>query len=157
MGEGLNDKQNAVLKDLFVSELSEKEVLDKHKISAARYIRWHGEPLFAEEFEKRAAALNRSALLYIAKNLFKAAKKLVELVESASSETSRKACLDIIGMLNGNKQKTVFGKSSRPDKEAGEIQILPELAGKLLKILAEEKSSSGTRQVSETDQTVKRL
>jgi hypothetical protein len=141
MGKGLTDKQAAVLNELFASELSEKEVLARHKISAARYSRWHSEPLFAQEFEKRTAALNRRAVLYIAKNASKAAEQLVKLVESKSSETSRKSCLDIIGLLGENSQKGVCPNPSQPDKEAGEFQILPELAGKLLRILAEEKNN----------------
>lgn len=139
MGKNLSDKQLAVLKDIFGSALPEKKVLSKHGIRVTTYNRWLSQPYFAEEFEKRTNALNRRLLLYIAKNSFKAAEKLVELVESEKSETARKACLDIIGMLSNNKKKIAITRPSETDNQAGEFRILPELASKLLKILAEEK------------------
>ena len=143
MRKSLSKKKLSVLDDLFSSDLSEQQVLEKHKIDSVRYNHWHSEPLFAEEFEKRTAALNRQALLYIAKYASLAAAKLVSLTDSANPEITRKACLDIIGLLSESNPKTVSSlQPSQSDDETNHPHISPELAEKLLAILAEEKISS---------------
>ena len=141
MRKSLSKKKLSVLDDLFSSDLSEQQVLEKHKIDSVRYNHWHSEPLFAEEFEKRTAALNRQALLYIAKYASLAAAKLVSLTDSANPETARKACLDIIGLLSDNKSKTdFFPKLSQAGDEINHPRLSGELAEKLLAVLAEEQN-----------------
>jgi len=52
-------KQRAVINDLLKSELTEHEVLEKHKISPWRYRKWLKNGLFTYEFNSRVDAALR--------------------------------------------------------------------------------------------------
>ena len=76
----LTKKQNSVMNDLFKGNLSEVEVLKKHKISAPLYQKWLADDeLFADEFAFRIQAGKRQCELIIANYAPFAAAKLIEL------------------------------------------------------------------------------
>jgi len=134
----LMKKQLAVIDDLFGDELSEQQVLERHKVSRAVYNKWQNQPAFIDEFARRIAALNRQSAVLIARYGPLAAAKLVQLLGSEKEETARKACLDIISAASGavgGSAEPAQGETSQPAE-----QISAETAGRLLAALADEKS-----------------
>lgn len=133
----LTKKQLAVLDDLFSSELDEQAVLDKYNVSRNLYYRWLADELFAEQFDHRIAAAYRQSAALIARYATLAAAKLVQLTESDSAETARKACLDIISMQPVARGETKDERRGTMDEPtAGGLS--PATASKILAVLAEE-------------------
>ncbi len=134
----LTEKQLLVMDDLFAGQLDEQAILDKHKVSRRIFTKWQGQMRFIEEFNRRVAMLNRQRELIIARYAPLAAVKLVQLTESESQETARKACLDII------EPHKAAAKKERQDErqkmsEKKSHPLPPETASKLLAFLAEGK------------------
>ncbi|MBN2313495.1 MAG: hypothetical protein JXM79_06165 [Sedimentisphaerales bacterium] len=155
----LNIRQLAFIGDLFGGKLSEEEALKKHCVSRRLYNKWLTIPAFAEEFDRRIAGLYRQNALLIARNASEAMEELMKLIKGKEEstegktegsekkpekgETVRKACLDIIKMHLSPRQT---GRPKAPDKKAAPPPEMPRLspqtAGKLLAVLAEEKTNS---------------
>jgi len=135
----LSKKQLAVIEDLFSGELDEQQVLDKHNVSRNVYNKWLAEERFDDEFSRRIDSAHRQSRLIIAGYAPIAAAKLVQLTESESQETARKACLDIISLPNiAAKKAEQLSKEQKSDEAQGE-QFSAETAARLLAALAEEK------------------
>jgi len=136
----LSKKQQAVIEDLFASELDEQAVLSKHKVSRNLYNRWLADQRFAEQFNEHIARSYRQSQLIIARYAPLAAAKLVQLTESDSQETARKACLDIISM--GSIGDRLAGTPLVPVEDSGSRGGLPDLsaeaASRLLTALADD-------------------
>jgi len=136
----LSKKQLAVIEEMFSEQFDEQQVLDKHKVSRNIYNKWLADSAFAYEFDRRVASARRQGELIIAKYASLAAAKLVQLTESESQETARKACLDIISLPPAKKPQ---GPSET--EQAGEQpapQLSAETASRLLAVLAEEKKEN---------------
>jgi hypothetical protein len=136
----LTKKQLAVIEDLFVGELDEQAILDKYKLSRKLYNQWRNDDSFAEHFEKRITDAYRQSDVLIARYAPVAAAKLIQLTESDKPETARKACLDIISMpiLTANRKPQPSGEPQPADTQP--VSFNPETAGKLLAVLAEDKT-----------------
>lgn len=67
--------------DMFSGELSEEELLKKHKISGRVFNNWLNDPLFLDEFDRRCEFAARQAQALIARHKVFAAAKLVELTD----------------------------------------------------------------------------
>jgi len=134
----LTKKQLSVIEDIFSGEFSEKEVLEKNKVSRAIFNRWQGEELFIGEFNRRIMSAHQQSDALIAKFAPLAAAKLVELIESESQETARKACLDIISLPKRTAESGQQEGGKKADEQGEFSQLSAETAGKLLKVLAEE-------------------
>jgi len=138
----LSKKQLAVIEEMFSGELDEQQVLDKHKVSRNVYNRWLTDENFCAEFDRRTDSARRQGELIIAKYASLAAAKLVQLTESKSQETARKACLDIISLPQAAAKKTQGpSEGSRADEQEGP-QLSDETVSRLLAVLAEEKKKS---------------
>jgi hypothetical protein len=142
----LSKKQLAVIEDLFAGELDEAAALDKHKVSRNRYNEWLADEGFVAAFAERIGRAYRQSQLIIARYAPLAAAKLVQLTESDSAETARKACLDIIGFSgqgsgNSTPPSDPTGGNLTPDQAGG--QLSAETASRLLAALAEEQSQVG--------------
>lgn len=134
----LTTRQLNVIEDLFVSELTEQDILDKHKVPRRLYNKWLTDKLFTEHLDRRIAASYRQSAAYIARCAPLAAARLVELTESQKVETARKACLDIISMKSEG-QNPAGTSTNNPTSDGDEHPKLSnETAGKILAILAEE-------------------
>jgi len=137
-GKRLSKKQLSVIEDLFVGQLDEQAILDKHEVSRTVFVKWQMERRFVEEFNRRIAALNRQGELIIARYAPLAAAKLVGLTESQSQETARRACIDIIEF-----PKQAVKKADKPadknDKGAPQKELPPETASRLLAALADKR------------------
>jgi len=136
----LTRKQLAVLDEIFLGELDEQQVLDKYKVSRAVYYRWLSDDDFAEHFDRWIAASYRQSAALVARYATIAAARLVQLTESTSPETARKACLDIItyhGLEARERHKTYHERQATSDEPAAS-GLSPETAGKILEVLAKE-------------------
>lgn len=140
----LSKKQFAVINDLFDGGLDEQAVLEKHKLSRGIYNKWQMDKFFEAEFSKRIAAAHRQGELIIAKYAPLAAAKLVQLTESDKEETARKACLDIISlpMLAGKEAGRPVNTGNEDAESKPQNSISPEVAGKLLAVLAENRGKT---------------
>jgi len=138
----LTKKQRDVIEDLFAGQADERDVLAKHKVDCRLYEKWLTDENFIAAFDRRLESARRQSDLIIARYATLAAAKLAQLTESENQETSRKACLDIIGLLRPDKKQP-----DAVDDEAKENypQLAPELAGKLLKVLAEQSGVHSSR------------
>ena len=132
------------MEDLFGGELDEQGVLDKHKVSRNVYNKWLADGAFVDEFDRRVVSARRQSEFIIARYAPLAAAKLVQLTESESQETARKACLDIISLPQGAAKKTQGPSETERASEQESQQLSDETASKLLAVLAEEKKD-GTR------------
>jgi hypothetical protein len=130
--KNLTKRQCAVIEDLFAGLADEREVLAKHKIDRRLYDKWLTDENFTREFDRRLESARRQSDLIIARYATLAASKLALLTESENQETSRKACLDIIGLLKGPPE------IHRPSDEspATSDELPPEIASRLLAALA---------------------
>lgn len=136
----LNKKQLSVLDDLFQGGLSQQEILDKHRVSAAVFNKWFASRLFCAEFSARMSALNRHSELIIAKYASVAAAKLVQLTESEKAETARKACLDILSLPRAGVDVPEIKDDKNSESERPE-ELSADTAGKLLAVLADDIAS----------------
>ncbi len=130
----LTRRQLAVIEDLFAGEMTEREALERHNISAALYDRWLTDPQFCECFERRVARAYREARLVLARHAPKAAKTLIDLTHCQKEETARRACLDIVA------PPTAPGVSETPQRAAEHdpiAELPPETATRLLAALAD--------------------
>ena len=136
----LSKRQLTVIEEMFSGELDEQAALDKHKVSRNVYNKWLADEHFCAEFERRIGWARRQSELIIAKYASLAAAKLVQLTESESQETARKACLDIISLPQAAAKKTQgTSEGSRADEQDGP-QLSDETVSRLLAALAEEKT-----------------
>jgi len=128
------DRQLAVLADFFSGDLSQAQILTKHRVSEQTYRTWQFDADFTDEMERRIAAAHRESAAIIARFAVTAAELLIGLTKSPKPEVARRACLDIIA----------FGRDLRPTPvEHGPPRgpegppISPEVASKMLAVLAE--------------------
>lgn len=137
----LSPRQFAVIEDLFAGKLDETAVLKQHNVSRTLYNQWLADPAFTEQFDLLIAGAYRRSAFQNARNASKAAKQLLTLAETGTGETARKACLDIINMhpsirLTDSPAASTDNQSSVTEPS----KLTPETAGKLLAVLAEEKT-----------------
>lgn len=129
----LTKRQRAVIEDLFADQANEREVLDKHNVSAALYDRWLGDERFREYVEERIARAYRQARLILARNAPQAAQKLIELTGCRKEDLARRACLDIITPPAASGPKETPPPAAANDPTA---DLPPETATRLLAALA---------------------
>lgn len=144
----LTKRQLAVIEDLFsdFSMADEQAVLDKHKVSRNLYNKWLVDASFIEQFDQRIAAAHRHSAALIARYAPLAAAKLVQLTDSDKEETARKACLDIISLLDSRCSSPDTQSSNEGRRMMDERQTLsplsPATASRLLAALAEQKDTA---------------
>jgi len=147
----LSRKQLAVLDEIFLGELDEQQVLDKFKVKRSEYYRWLTDENFAEQFDRRIAAAYRQSSAIVARYATLAAAKLVNLTDSSSPETCRKACLDIISRQpaapsqTGNSAGRLTAERQATSDEPAAVGLSPETASKILELLAQEANDEKQR------------
>jgi hypothetical protein len=142
----LSAKQLAVIDDLFESK-EEAEILKKHNVSRKLYDRWLADKSFNRQLERRTEWEYRRNEILLVRCARQAMSNLMGLTKSSQAETARKACIDIITMqanlLAGTTSSGAPAKSIDDHAQPSESQpFSPETAGKLLAVLAEEKTIS---------------
>jgi len=134
----LTPRQLAVVDDLFEGGVDEAGVLAKHKVSTQLYRAWLADELFADELRFRIESARRAGEIIIARYTPTAAIKLVGLIDSDKAETVRKACLDILAA--GRQPEAAITDTAGPNEH--QPALPPDLASKLLAVLAEHKAKS---------------
>ncbi|UCD53109.1 MAG: hypothetical protein JSW27_10790 [Phycisphaerales bacterium] len=132
----LTRRQRAVIEDLFMAEMDEQDVLDKHKVSRALYSRWLADERFIAYLEWKMAQAYRSGRLILARYATVAAGKLVALTDCEKEETARKACLDIITL--DNPTLTASPNAASDQSDTGPAELPPETARRILAALAQQ-------------------
>ncbi len=133
----LSKRQLAMIDDLFAGELDEQAVLDKHRVSRNVYNKWLADEEFQAEFARRIAGAHLASEALIARYRLVAAAKLVQLTDSESQETARKACIDIISFPRVAAKKVErISEEQKSDEGQGE-QLSAETASRILAALAE--------------------
>lgn len=132
-----DDKQSAVIEDLFAGELDERAVLDRHGVSRDLYHQWLADERFIRLLEQRIASAYRESELILARYAPVAASKLTQLTDCEKEETARKACLDIISMQDSGGEDPHPPSTPSPADSSGPPQLSEETASKLLAALAE--------------------
>ncbi len=141
----LGNKQRAVINDMFQNGLTEHETLEKHNVRPCRYKKWLENGMFKQEIDARIEAATRQSKLLMARCLPFAAERLAQLTVSEKDETARKACLDVISLhTTETEQKTE--QQAQPQKAH---PLPPEVASKLLAILAEDKKLGSEQPVTQ--------
>jgi hypothetical protein len=142
----LSEKQLAVIEDLFEGK-QEQEILGKHNLSRKLYDKWLADETFNGYLDRLIKWEYRRSELILARKVRDAVSNLLSLTKSEQSETARKACFDIITMranlltgtcLAGTPAVPVDNPTPLPESP----QLSPETAGKVLAVLAEEKTIS---------------
>jgi hypothetical protein len=128
----LTKRQYEVIDDLFTEKYSEDEILERHGLDRRIYYRWHMTRNFAAEYERRLKRAKREGEMIIIRFAPVAASKLVELTQSKSVETARKACLDVINFKKKSKERN---KKEKMTKQLP--KLAPEKASRLLDALEE--------------------
>ena len=138
----LSAKQLAVIDDLFKGRLEEQEILEKHNLSRRLYDKWLADEGFNDHLDRRMVWEYRRCEFMLAHYARVAASNLVQITDPdpQKPEAARKACIDIITM----RANLLAGISATPDDNptpAPEFpNLLPEITGKILAVLAEEKT-----------------
>ena len=133
----LTKKQKGVLEDLFSGGLNVQEILEKWKVTRRTYYRWHAQPFFAAEFKRLLNLAQSRCELILARYTADVAMKLVSLSAAEKEETARKACMDVI--VNHDRKVKHKSKDENNAIEEPLIDLSPEVAGKMLALLAGEK------------------
>ena len=140
-------KQLAVIDDLFEGRLEEPDILKNHNISRKLYDKWLGDEGFNDHLDRRMAWEYRRCEFMLAHYARVAASNLVKLTDPKQPEAARRACIDIITMranllagtrLSGTPAKSIDNPASLPESQL----FSSETAGRLLAVLAEEKTFS---------------
>lgn len=129
----LSGKQFDVIEDIFLGNLEEYEIMEKYKLTKRMFHKWMADDLFINEMESRIRLSRLKGRIFIARCADIAASKLVELTQDEKEETARKACVDIISMPIERARKE---PADHAGGEKNRQSIAPELASKLLKVLA---------------------
>lgn len=126
----LTAKQLAVIADLVAGELDDREILARHRVSAATLSRWATEPGFLMELSRQANWLCRRSELLLASYRKLAATRLIELTNCENPETARKACLDVIKISPASyRSGDADGGAAGSSRQQGDEQSAPEPGG----------------------------
>lgn len=95
----ISSRQMRVLDGLFTGELTLNEVLKKCRVSQITYYDWLSDSMFMSAFDKRIDSARAVMLATLAAYSQAALLSLVNLTRSEKTETARKACLDIVKLV----------------------------------------------------------
>ena len=113
----LSSRQTNVLDGLFTGELTLNEILKSCRVSQITYYDWLSDPFFMAAFDKRIdsgrAVLTSTLSAYSQAALL----ALVNLTRSEKTETARKACLDIVKLVQDEKDEQTLAAGGRAAKD----------------------------------------
>ena len=138
----LSSRQINVLDGLFTGELTLNEILKSCRVSQITYSDWLSDPFFMSAFDKRIdsgrAVLTSTLSAYSQAALL----ALVNLTRSEKTETARKACLDIVKLVQDEKdeQTTKDDTPAMPMLSHQGRTLTPGESSAILQALAEGKN-----------------
>jgi len=139
----LSARQLAVIEDLF-EDKQEQEILEKHNLSRKLYNKWLSDGAFTSHLDRRIVWEYRRCEFMLAHHALEAVTNLVKLTDPKQPETARKACLDIITMRSAANRlaDSPAVPGDNPTSPPESLNLSSEAAGKILAVLAEEKTAS---------------
>ena len=108
----LSKRQTNVLDGLFTGELTLNEILKSCRVSQITYYEWLSDPFFMSAFDKRIDSAKAVLTSTLSAYSQAALLALVNLTRSEKTETARKACLDIVKLVQDEKDE--------PQRQLGE-------------------------------------
>jgi hypothetical protein len=136
----LSAKQLAVIDDLFVGELEEQAILENHNISRKLYEKWLADEIFNSRLDWRVVWEYRRSEFMLAYYTRVAVSNLVKLTDCKTPEAARKACIDIITMRANLLVGIPATPGDNPTPVPESPNFSPETTGKILAVLAEQKT-----------------
>jgi len=101
----LSKRQINVLDCLFTGELTLNEILKKCRVSQNTYYEWLSDPFFLSAFDTRIDSAKAILTATLSAYSQSALLSLVNLTRSEKTETARKACLDIVKLVQDEKDE----------------------------------------------------
>ncbi len=135
----LSKRQINVLDFLFAGELTLNEILKSCRVSQITYYDWLSDPFFLNAFDTRIDSARAILTSTLAAYSQAALLSLVNLTRSEKTETARKACLDIVKLVQEEKdeQDAKFEIPNVPRLSVGQEVLSPEQSSSILRALAE--------------------
>ncbi|MFA6187140.1 MAG: hypothetical protein WC770_08020 [Phycisphaerae bacterium] len=131
-------KQLEVIDDLFENGGDEAAVLRKYNITHKRWKKWLADKAFKAAIADKVQAMHRQSQILAVQYVPMATAKLIQLCGGDKEETSRKACLDILGLQVRSSGQLIEAEADTGDDDE-ENMLDDETAAKLLAVLAEKK------------------
>lgn len=113
----LSKRQTNVLNGLFTGDLELNEILKKCRVSQITYYDWLSDSLFMSAFDKRIDSARAVLTSTLAAYSQAALLSLVNLTRSEKTETARKACLDIVKLVQDEKDEQTLAAGGRATKD----------------------------------------
>ena len=135
----LSKRQINVLNGLFSCDLTLNDILKSCRVSQITYYDWLSDPFFMSAFDKRIdsgrAVLTSTLSAYSQAALL----ALVNLTRSEKTETARKACLDIVKLVQDERdeQTSKDDISPVPTLSHNGRTLTPSESSAILQVLAE--------------------
>jgi len=129
------------VEDLFdeKSPLEISELMEKWKVSQHEFSYWLRDKRFLKEIKIKLKWKAQTGQIFIARYAVSAAARLVQLTDSRNTETSRRACVDILNLLKPRQPPgRPPGRPARPPipPEHETIPLTEEVASSILDQLA---------------------
>ncbi len=135
----LSKRQINVLNGLFSGDLTLNDILKSCRVSQITYYDWLSDSFFMAAFDKRIDSARAVLTSTLAAYSQAALLSLVNLTRSEKTETARKACLDIVKLVQEEKdeQDAKFEIPNVPRQAIGKEVLSPEQSSSILSALAE--------------------
>lgn len=112
----LSKRQINVLDGLFAGDLTLNDILKSCRVSQITYYEWLSDPFFLSAFDIRIDSARAILTSTLAAYSQAALLSLVNLTRSEKTETARKACLDIVKLVQDEKDEQTLAAGGRAAK-----------------------------------------
>lgn len=135
----LSSRQINILNAMFSGDLTLNDILKSCRVSQITYYDWLSDSLFMAAFDKRVDSARAVLTSTLSAYSQAALLALVNLTRSEKTETARKACLDIVKLVQDEKdeQDAKFEIPNVPRLSVGQEVLSPEQSSSILNALAE--------------------
>ena len=135
----LSSRQINILNAMFSGDLTLNDILKSCRVSQITYYDWLSDSLFMAAFDKRVDSARAVLTSTLSAYSQAALLALVNLTRSEKTETARKACLDIVKLVQEEKdeQDAKFEIPNVPRLSVGQEVLSPEQSSSILNALAE--------------------
>ena len=144
-GRNLSGKQENVLSDMFLGDKTLQEILKTRRVSLGTYLEWQTEPAYIDAFDKWILSSKLMLAATLAAYSQHAIASLVNLTGNEKTETARKACLDIIHLV----EKEQKDETELPIKSSKRLLVASATTSQAQNISTEKQSALLTALASE--------
>jgi len=135
----LSKRQMRVLDGMFTGELTLNEILKSCRVSQITYYDWLSDSFFMSAFDNRIDSARVILTATLAAYSQAALLSLVNLTRSEKTETARKACLDIVKLVQDEKDEQISKEDISPVQTLSHQgrTLTPSESSAILRALAE--------------------